>query len=144
LRLLIINGPNINLLGKREQRIYGTLSYGEMVERLTLYARERNLEIEFFQSNVEGEIVSKIQKSNHDGIILNAAAFTHTSIAIRDALLSMKIPFIEVHISNIYARETFRQKSYLADIAIGVITGFGVYSYTMAIDYFKLVKDKVV
>jgi 3-dehydroquinate dehydratase-2 len=144
LRLLIINGPNINLLGKREQRIYGTLSYGEMVERLTLYARERNLEIEFFQSNAEGEIVSKIQKSNHDGIILNAAAFTHTSIAIRDALLSMKIPFIEVHISNIYARETFRQKSYLADIAIGVITGFGVYSYTMAIDYFKLVKDKVV
>ncbi len=144
MRLLIINGPNINLLGKREQRIYGTLSYGEMVERLTLYARERNLEIEFFQSNVEGEIVSKIQKSNHDGIILNAAAFTHTSIAIRDALLSMKIPFIEVHISNIYARETFRQKSYLADIAIGVITGFGVYSYTMAIDYFKLVKDKVV
>lgn len=144
MRLLIINGPNINLLGKREQRIYGTLSYGEMVERLTLYARERNLEIEFFQSNAEGEIVSKIQKSNHDGIILNAAAFTHTSIAIRDALLSMKIPFIEVHISNIYARETFRQKSYLADIAIGVITGFGVYSYTMAIDYFKLVKDKVV
>lgn len=144
MRLLIINGPNINLLGKREQRIYGTLSYGEMVERLTLYARERNLEVEFFQSNVEGEIVSKIQKSNHDGIILNAAAFTHTSIAIRDALLSMKIPFIEVHISNIYARETFRQKSYLADIAIGVITGFGVYSYTMAIDYFKLVKDKVV
>ena len=144
MRLLIINGPNINLLGKREQRIYGTLSYDEMVERLTLYARERNLEIEFFQSNVEGEIVSKIQKSNHDGIILNAAAFTHTSIAIRDALLSMKIPFIEVHISNIYARETFRQKSYLADIAIGVITGFGVYSYTMAIDYFKLVKDKVV
>lgn len=144
MRLLIINGPNINLLGKREQGIYGSLSYAEMLERLKLHARERNLEVEFFQSNLEGEIVTKIQKSNHHGIILNAAAFTHTSIAIRDALLSVKIPFVEVHISNIYTRETFRHKSYLSDIAIGVIAGFGVYSYAMAIDYFKLVNDKVV
>lgn len=144
MKLLIINGPNINLLGQREQSIYGKLNYMEMVEELSNYAKKENINIEFFQSNIEGDIVSAIQQASYDGIILNAAAFTHTSIAIRDALLAVKIPFIEVHISNIFSREPFRHKSYLSDIAIGVITGFGIYSYILAMNYFKLVNNRVV
>ena len=144
MKLLIINGPNINILGQREQKIYGKLNYTEMIEELSNYAKRENIDIEFYQSNIEGEIVSTIQKAKHDGIILNAAAFTHTSIAIRDALLAVKIPFIEVHISNVFSREPFRHKSYLSDIAIGVIAGFGIYSYVLAMDYFKLVNNKVV
>ncbi len=144
MKLLIINGPNINMLGKREKGIYGTFSYNEMVERLSEYAKQKHLDMEFFQSNIEGEIVTKIQEANCDGIILNAAAYTHTSIAIRDALLAVKIPFIEVHLSNVYAREAFRHMSFLSDIAIGVIAGFGIYSYALAMDYFKLVNDNVV
>jgi 3-dehydroquinate dehydratase-2 len=116
----------------------------EMVEELSNYAKKENINIEFFQSNIEGDIVSAIQQASYDGIILNAAAFTHTSIAIRDALLAVKIPFIEVHISNIFSREPFRHKSYLSDIAIGVITGFGIYSYILAMNYFKLVNNRVV
>jgi 3-dehydroquinate dehydratase-2 len=132
------------MLGKREKGIYGTFSYNEMVERLSEYAKQKHLDMEFFQSNIEGEIVTKIQEANCDGIILNAAAYTHTSIAIRDALLAVKIPFIEVHLSNVYAREAFRHMSFLSDIAIGVIAGFGIYSYALAMDYFKLVNDNVV
>lgn len=144
MKLLVINGPNINMLGKREKEIYGTYNYDEMIETLTAYAKQKHLDIEFFQSNIEGEIVTKIQEANCDGIIINAAAYTHTSIAIRDALLAVKIPFIEVHLSNIYARESFRHKSFLSDIAIGVIAGFGIYSYALAMDYFTLVNNNVV
>lgn len=143
MKLLIINGPNINLLGHREVSIYGKLNYATLIEELSNYAKRENIDIEFFQSNIEGEIVTKIQKAIHDGIILNAAAFTHTSIAIRDALLAVKIPFIEVHISNVFSREAFRHKSYLSDIAIGVVAGFGIYSYILAMNYFKLVNNKV-
>jgi 3-dehydroquinate dehydratase-2 len=143
MKILIINGPNINMLGQREEKIYGGLSYNEMIDDLTIYARNNKIDVEFYQSNSEGEIVTKIQNAKIDYLILNAAAYTHTSIAIRDALLAVKIPFIEVHISNVFSREPFRQKSYLSDIAIGVITGFGIHSYKLAMHYFKLVNESV-
>jgi len=136
--ILIINGPNINILGKRENDIYGNVTYESLVAKINDFSSKKNLKARFFQSNAEHEIVNKIQSSidqNFDFIILNPAAFTHSSIAMRDALIAVKIPFIEVHLSNIYAREDFRKKSYFSDIATGVIAGFGFRGYFLAVDY---------
>ena len=143
MRILILNGANINFLGRREPDIYGGATYAELSEEIIKKAEELNINVEIFQSNSEGELIDKIQSSfeNTDFIIANLGAYTHTSIALRDAFLSVKIPFIEVHISNIFKREKFRHKSYFSDIAVGNIAGFGTYSYILALyaakNYFK-------
>ena len=133
--IIIINGPNLNLLGSREESQYGTVSYEELKDKCTDKAKELGVNLDFFQSNIEGEIVNIIQQSikKHDGIIINAAAFTHTSVAIRDALNIFKKPIIELHISNIYKREDFRQKSLISDISTGGIFGLGTDGYILAI-----------
>ena len=133
--ILIINGPNLNLLGKREQSQYGSISFEQLKKNCLEKANELEVELEFTQSNIEGEIVNFIQeaKKKNDGIIINAAGFTHTSVAIRDALDIFKKPIIELHISNIYKREEFRQKSLISDIANGGIFGLGDNGYILAI-----------
>jgi 3-dehydroquinate dehydratase-2 len=137
MKLLVVNGPNLNMLGVREPSVYGNMSYNEIENAIREYCKRKGIQVEIFQSNNEGELIDKIHNAgSFDGIIINAGAYTHTSIAIRDALASIKLPFIEVHISNVYKRESFRHKSYLADLAIGVIAGFGLKSYLLAIDYF--------
>lgn len=133
--ILVINGPNLNLLGSREPEIYGALSLAQIETKVVEKFANANLNCDFFQSNAEHEIVDRIQQASHqqiEYIIINPAAFTHTSVAIRDALLAVKIPFIEIHLSNPHAREEFRKHSYLTDIAQGVIAGFGVNSYLFA------------
>ena len=132
----VINGPNLNLLGKREKNIYGEKTLDKINESLTKIAEEKDTQIKFFQSNSEGGIVDRIQKDGFqcDGIILNAAAYTHTSVAIRDAILAVNAKVIEVHLSNIYARESFRHNSFISDVCCGVISGFGDYSYTLALN----------
>ena len=134
-KIIIINGPNINLLGEREQSQYGTITFDKLKANCLKKANELNLNLEFYQSNIEGEIVTKIQKAKKefDGMIINAAAFTHTSVAIRDALDVFKKPIIEIHISNIYKREEFRQKSLISDIVTGGIFGLGSDGYNLAI-----------
>ena len=133
--ILFLNGPNLNLLGQREQSQYGSITYEELKKKCEEKCKDLNLKIEFIQSNVEGEIVSIIQSANEkfDGIIINAAAFTHTSVAIRDALEIYKKKKIEVHISNIYKREEFRQKSLISDVVNGGIFGLGSEGYILAI-----------
>ena len=133
--ILIINGPNLNLLGEREQSQYGSITFEQLKQKSLLKAKELKVNLEFFQSNIEGEIVTTIQeaKKKFDGIIINAAGFTHTSVAIRDALDIYKKPIIELHISNIYKREEFRQKSLISDIATGGIFGLGDNGYILAI-----------
>ena len=133
--LLLINGPNLNLVGKREPAIYGSLTLEDIQEDLLNLARELEVRLKFFQSNSEGEMVDFIQTSSAsiDGILINAGAYTHTSIAIRDALLGVAIPFVEVHMSNIYTREEFRHKSFLSDKALGLVCGFGSNSYRLAL-----------
>ena len=133
--IIVINGPNLNLLGKREQSQYGAITFEQLKENCQAKAKELNVNLEFYQSNIEGEIVTRIQKSKneHDGIIINAAGFTHTSVAIRDALDIFKKPIIELHISNIYKREEFRQKSLISDIVTGGIFGLGDFGYILAI-----------
>lgn len=135
MKILVINGPNLNMLGKREKSIYGEDTLESINEMLSARAKGKCV-IEFFQSNHEGDIVGMIQRTDADGIILNAGAYTHTSVAIRDALLAVSKEFLEVHLSNVFAREDFRHKSYLSDIAKGVISGFGAMSYAFALDYF--------
>jgi 3-dehydroquinate dehydratase-2 len=134
-KILILNGPNINMLGTREPQVYGNVTLSEIERRIKSLAQELKITVEFFQSNHEGEIVDKIQKclENISGIIINPAAFTHMSIAIRDALAATAIPAIEVHISNIYSREDFRHKSYIAPVALGLISGLGVDGYLLAL-----------
>ena len=133
--IIIINGPNINLLGDRDKSIYGNESYEDLLKRCKSEASIKKINIDFFQSNIEGELVTKIQESIkiYDGMIINAAAFTHTSVAIRDALSLFKKPSIELHISNIYKREEFRHKSLISDIATGGIFGLGDNGYILAI-----------
>ena len=135
-RIIIINGPNINLLGEREQSQYGKLSFGELKEKCVEASKSLKIETEFYQSNIEGEIVTKIQESRnkYDGIVINAAGFTHSSVSIRDALEIFKKPKIELHISNIYKREEFRQKSLISDVVTGVICGLGMDGYILAIN----------
>ena len=134
-KIIIINGPNLNLLGEREQSQYGSITFEKLKENCIQKSKDLNLSIEFTQSNVEGELVDLIQdaRNKFDGIIINAAAFTHTSVAIRDALDIFKKPIIELHISNIYKREEFRQKSLISDIATGGIFGLGADGYILAI-----------
>ena len=144
-KIIIINGPNLNLLGEREQSQYGSISFEQLKENCSKKAQEIGLDVKFAQSNIEGELVNIIQQSinKFDGIIINAAAFTHTSIAIRDALDVFKKPIIEVHISNIYKREEFRQKSLISDIVTGGIFGLGANGYILAIiSMQKLLKNE--
>ncbi|MGS2719481.1 type II 3-dehydroquinate dehydratase [Paraglaciecola aestuariivivens] len=135
MNVLVINGPNLNMLGKREPETYGSLSLQQIVDGLQSYAKDLGLGLSHFQSNAEHELIDTIHQSMHkvDFIVINPGAFTHTSIALRDALLSVSIPFIEVHLSNVHAREAFRQHSYLSDIAQGVICGLGAQGYEFAI-----------
>jgi len=137
--IIIINGPNLNLLGEREQSQYGSITYKELENNCLRYSKNLKIDIEFAQSNIEGEIVTMIQKAKggFDGIIINAAGYTHTSVAILDALLAIKLPAIEVHITNIYNREEFRKKSLISKAAKGIICGFGVKGYIMALDSMK-------
>ena len=134
-KIIILNGPNLNLLGEREKNQYGSLTLEEIEKDCNTFAVKNNIKLSLFQSNIEGEIVTAIQKSKDkfDGIIINAAGFTHTSVAIRDALDIFKKPIIELHISNIYKREEFRQKSLISDIATGGIFGLGDNGYILAI-----------
>ena len=134
-KIIIINGPNINLLGEREQSQYGSISFDDLKKKCLNKLSELSMSGEFFQSNIEGEIVTKIQESrkNYDGIIINAAGFTHTSVAIRDALDVYKKPIIELHISNIYKREEFRHKSLISEVVNGGIFGLGAEGYILAI-----------
>lgn len=136
MRLIIINGPNLNLLGKREPEVYGNLSFEDYLEMLRREFPE--VTIDYFQSNIEGELIDAIQKSgfSHDGIVLNAAAYTHTSIGIGDAVKAITAPVVEVHISNTFSRESFRHQSYISPNAKGVIIGFGLNSYKLAIQSF--------
>ena len=136
MNILLINGPNLNLLGTRETEIYGNKTLNDIEKDLTKVAQEKDINLECFQSNHEGVIVDKIHNSVNriQGILINAGAFTHTSISIRDALIGSKIPFVELHISNIFSREDFRKESFLTDKAIGIISGFGIYSYSLALD----------
>jgi|TARA_B110000238_G_C15893848_1_gene338893 3-dehydroquinate dehydratase-2 len=133
--ITIIHGPNLNLLGQREPEHYGTFTLADINASLTNEAKILNLNIETFQSNNEAEIVDKIQSLNSDFIVINPAAFTHSSVAMRDALAAMKIPFIEVHISNVFSREDFRKQSFFSDIAIGIISGLGSEGYCAALRY---------
>lgn len=136
MNILLINGPNLNLLGTREPEIYGNQSLAQIESKMSEVANKKQINLDCFQSNHEGEIVDKIQDSvnNFQGILINAGGFTHTSVAIRDALVGSKIPFVELHISNIFKREEFRKESYLTDKAIGIISGFGIASYFLALD----------
>ncbi len=135
MKVMVIQGPNLNMLGIREQQIYGPMKLEDIHRQMKAFADANGMEIEFFQSNYEGEIIDKIQEclGDADGIILNAGAYTHTSIAIRDAIAAVQLPTIEVHLSNIYRREKFRQKSMIAPVCAGVITGFGPFSYHLAL-----------
>ena len=134
--IIVINGPNLNLLGEREQSQYGSVTYDELKNNCLKYSKTLEINIEFTQSNIEGEIVTIIQeaKKKYDALIINAAGFTHTSVAIRDALAIFKKPSIELHISNIYKREEFRHKSMISDIVTGIICGLGVNGYILAIN----------
>jgi 3-dehydroquinate dehydratase-2 len=136
MRILLINGPNLNLLGTRQPEVYGSTTLDDIVDRVTGRAKELGVEIEAFQSNTEGEIVAFIQANarSADGIIINAGALTHYSLAVRDAFEAVQRPFVEVHISNIYAREEFRHHSVFADIAVGQVTGLGWRSYIAALE----------
>jgi 3-dehydroquinate dehydratase-2 len=136
MKLLILNGPNLNLLGKREPAIYGSETFEAYLK--VLQAKYSNIELHYFQSNIEGELIDKLHEVgfSYEGIVLNAAAYTHTSVGIGDAVKGIETPVIEVHISNVHAREEFRHKSFIAPNAKGVISGFGLKSYDLAIDSF--------
>ncbi|MDT0583623.1 type II 3-dehydroquinate dehydratase [Brumicola blandensis] len=139
MNILVLNGPNLNLLGKREPEVYGSMTLENVISDLRRYAESVDVELTHFQSNAEHELIEKIQNVLIDslpihGIIINPAAFTHTSVAIRDALLALNLPIIEVHLSNVHARESFRQHSYISDIADGVIVGLGHLGYRFAVD----------
>ena len=128
-KIIVINGPNLDILGKRETNIYGEVTIEEINTRLGELAKEEKVDIEFYQSNHEGDLVDKITSTDADGILINPAAYTHTSVAIRDSLSARKIPAVEVHLSNIYAREEFRHKSLIAPVVSGQVSGFGKESY---------------
>jgi 3-dehydroquinate dehydratase-2 len=136
IRVGVLHGPNLNLLGHREPERYGSEELGSINRRLAARGAELGVEVDFFQSNIEGELVDWIQRagSRFGGLLVNAAGYTHTSVAIRDALKAIEVPFVEVHLTNIYARETFRHHSYLSDIAIALVSGFGGDSYVLALE----------
>ena len=134
-KIIILNGPNLNLLGERETNQYGNFTLKDIQKKCNEFARQNNIKLSLFQSNIEGELVEEIQNSrtNHNGLIINAGGYTHTSVAIHDALKILKIPIIELHISNIYNREEFRHKSLISKVAKGVICGFGADGYIMSL-----------
>jgi 3-dehydroquinate dehydratase II len=136
MRILFLNGPNLNLLGQREPEVYGRLTLGQIEAKIRKHAAKLGVEVDFRQTNLEGELVNWIQqaKGTWDAIILNAAAYTHTSVALRDAITAVQIPTIEIHLSNVYAREAFRHHSMIAAVCRGVISGFGVNSYLLAME----------
>ncbi len=138
-RILVINGPNLNLLGTREPEIYGTETLEEMNNHLAVLAKEIGLEVSFFQSNHEGEIIDILQREREkaDGIIINPGALTHYSYALRDAIVAIGVETVEVHLSNLFARDDFRQKSVIAPVCRGQVCGFGFYGYAMALSYFS-------
>jgi 3-dehydroquinate dehydratase-2 len=133
MKILIINGPNLNLLGKREPQIYGNQTFENYLEVLK---SKTTAEIEYYQSNIEGELINCLQNSNHDGIIINAGGYTHTSVSIRDCIHAISTPVVEVHISNISSREEFRHTSLISPVAVGCIFGFGLKSYELGIRFF--------
>jgi len=136
--ILVLHGPNLNLLGSREPEVYGRVTLDEINARLTKLAKSQGTALTCFQSNAEALLVDRIQQASADGtafIIINPAAFTHTSVALRDALAAVAIPFIEVHLSNVFAREAFRKESFFSDLAIGVISGLGAAGYEFAVQY---------
>ena len=143
-KILILNGPNLNLLGEREKAHYGKETLKDVKTKCENYSKSINIDLQFKQSNIEGEIVTIIQKAKSvfDGIIINAAGYTHTSVAILDSLLAIKLPTIEVHITNIYNREEFRKKSLISKAAKGIICGFGVNGYIMALNSMKEILEK--
>ncbi len=134
MKILIINGPNLNLLGTREPQIYGNQTFEMYFEELK---NRTNTDLEYYQSNVEGELINELQKSKHDGIIFNAGGYTHTSVALRDCINAISVPVVEVHISNISNREEFRHTSMISPVAVGCIFGFGLKSYDLAINFFE-------
>ena len=138
-KIIILNGPNLNLLGEREKSQYGSFTLKDIENICVEFAKNNKIKLSTFQSNIEGELIEKIQKSRNDqdGLIINAGGYTHTSVAIHDALKILKIPIIELHISNIYNREDFRQKSLISKVANGIICGFGAEGYIMALDSMK-------
>ena len=138
-KIIILNGPNLNLLGEREKEKYGNISLKDIENNCKEYAEKNNITLSFFQSNIEGELVEEIQKARNEqnGLILNAGGYTHTSVAIHDALKILKIPIIELHITNIYNREEFRHKSLISKLASGIICGFGTDGYIMALKAIK-------
>lgn len=134
LKILIIHGPNLNMLGLREPEIYGSITLEEINNNIRDFAKKNNIEVKIYQSNIEGEIVDFIQKNmDYNGIVINPAAYTHTSVAISDAIKAVNIPAVEVHISNIHSREDFRRSSFIAPVCIGQILGFGQYSYILGL-----------
>ena len=135
-KIIILNGPNLNLLGEREKNQYGNFTLKDIENSCTNFAKKKNLDVTFYQSNIEGELVEKIQKARNEqnGLIINAGGYTHTSVAIHDALKILNIPIIELHISNIYNREDFRHKSFISKVAKGVVCGFGLEGYLMALE----------
>ena len=143
-KIIILNGPNLNLLGEREKKHYGSFSLKDIEKSCINYSIQNNIELTFFQSNIEGDLINQIQNSrnNQDGLIINAGGYTHTSIAIHDALKILKIPIIELHISNIYNREEFRHKSLISKVAKGVICGFGAEGYKMSLNAMKKFLEK--
>jgi 3-dehydroquinate dehydratase-2 len=136
MKLLIVNGPNLNLLGNRQPQIYGNVSFEDYFEELK---SKFDAELTYFQSNVEGEIINQLQVGGFDGIILNAGGYTHTSVAIRDCIAAIETPVVEVHISNIAGRESFRHESMISPVCVGCIFGFGLKSYELALNYFLMV-----
>jgi len=145
--IVVLNGPNLNLLGTREPDIYGSVTLGQIEQQITRYGEEQSAKIDFYQSNHEGEIIDIIHQNREaDGIIINPGAYTHTSVAIRDAIASVNIPAVEVHLSNIHSREEFRSHSFIAPVCIGQICGFGATSYIIAlaalVDYLKTRKSR--
>ena len=143
-KIIILNGPNLNLLGEREKSHYGNFTLKDVEKTCKEFAKKNNLDLSFFQSNMEGELVEKIQESRNDqdGLVINAGGYTHTSVAIHDALKILKLPIIELHISNIYNREDFRHKSLISKVAKGVICGFGIDGYILALRAMKKYLDK--
>jgi len=136
--ILVLNGPNLNLLGTREPQIYGSTTLADIERELVVVAEQRQARVWFFQSNHEGALVDRVQAARSEGIdfiVINAGALTHTSVALRDAIAAVAIPFVEVHLSNVYRREEFRQRSFLADLAVGVVAGLGPAGYSFALQY---------
>ena len=143
-KIIILNGPNLNLLGEREKNQYGSFTLPQIEQSCNNYAKKNDIQLSLYQSNIEGELVEKIQETRNkqNGLIINAGGYTHTSVAIHDALKIINIPIIELHISNIYNREDFRHKSLISKLAKGIICGFGAEGYTMALDSMKKILNK--